>query len=394
MKRVVNYTQEKIAFLIPVFVFAGFFKSSSFDFGRWYLDLTFWLLSFILIVRISKCNYKKIPIRVYNPVIFVILPIAFMILVSILFGDLTSNAYVKIRKFSIILIPTVIVSFWVVKSEADWRYIGNGILALGLYASFYIYFNSIYANRGSISYIFSGTLTALGGLVSAHRFLTELRIKWFYFFAFCICSLGVFVSYARGQQIIYVLVLILIFADYLFSLRIKMLNKVVVILCLLVLSGLIFAGYSIKVGWGENVLWRFKPQYLGEAANLRIVLLEEAFELFKKNPIIPAGIGKYVVEDGTYTFTYPHNMPLEFAAELGLMGLIFYCSIIIGTLFGYSRFRQKKNVKEHLILYFFIFLCSLKQGCIYQDKAFWVWTALGISLLGWRRTQQQIYVGG
>lgn len=169
-----------------------------------------------------------------------------------------------------------------------------------------------------------------------------------------------------------------------------MLSKIIVFLCLFVLLGSIFIVYSSKVGSGENVLWRFKPQYIDEAVHIRSVLLKEAWKLFVKNPIIPAGIGKYVVEVETHTITYPHNMPLEFAAELGLFGLLFYCSITIGSLCGYLYFRQRKVIREHLILYSFILLCSLKQGCIYQNKAFWVWTAIGLSLLGWQKINKSM----
>jgi len=347
------------------------------------LDLTFWLLVFIITVQISKSNYKKISIRLYNPIFLIILPMTFMILISILSGELTSYSWSKIRDFIIIFIPTVITSFWVVRNKNDFRYLGNGVLALGLYASFYIYINPIFQAGGNISYLFSGTLTGLGGLVSAHRFLSESGRKGFYFFAFCICSIGVLISYARGQQLIYIFVLLIVLVNHYFSSSVKMQKKIMVALSLFALLVLIFIGYSYKLDKGEDILWRFKPQYFMEAAELRILLLREAIKMFGENTIIPAGVGKYVVEVVPYIFTYPHNLPLEFAAELGLLGVIYYLFIIIGALCGYSRFRHLTFIRENLFLFLFIFLCSLKQGSIYQDKAFWVWTAFGIGLLGW-----------
>ena len=385
MSKLGRFIQNRIAFIIPLFIYAGFFKSSSFSISKWYLDLTFWLLIFLVIVKITTCDYRKFSIRAFNPFIIVILPIAFMILISITLRDLNLNSYVKISNFIIILFPTLIIAFWVVKSDADWRYLGNGILALGTYTSIYIYLNSITASWGDISYLFSGTLAALGGIVSAHRFLNEFSKKVFYFLTFSVCSIGVLVSYARGQQLFYLFMLFFIFCHYLFITHDKIIKKAIIVLSLLSFFGLIFVGYSIKYFQGEDVLWRFKSQYLIEAADGRITLFEEAWKLFGKNPIVPAGIGGYFVEIGINKYTYPHNMPLEFAAELGLLGVIYYFFVVIGALYGYSRFMHLPFIRENLYLFLFICLCSLKQGSIYQAKDFWVWASLGMGLLGWRR---------
>jgi len=388
-----NNIQNRVAFLVPLFIFAGYFKSEEFAFARWYLDLTFWLLIFIFIVQLSKANWKRIHIRSYNPVFLIILPIAFMILASILFGDLVPNAYIKIRDFIVILIPTVIVSFWVVKSEADWRYLGNGVLALGLYTSFYIYFNSIYETWGSISYLFSGTLTSLGGLISIQRLFAEVRRKWFYILTFCICSIGVTISYARGQQIIYVLVVLIVFAGHFFF-RSKMPKKVIMILCLFCLLGTISVTYMYKLNRGQDVFSRFKSQDFGETWEIRGALLKEAWELFKQNPIIFAGIGRYSLEGEGYSYFYPHNIPLEFAAEFGIWGLLFYCYLFSCVFCGYWRFRHTRVIREHSVLYLFILLTSLKQDYIYNSKAFWVWAALGMGLLSWRKVRNKCMIKG
>lgn len=386
MRSSINYIQNRIAFLIPFFIFAGYFKSEKFTLATWYSDLTFWLLIFIFIVQLSKTRWNEIfSIRVYNPVFFIILPIVFMIVASLLFGDLVPNAYIKIRDFIVILIPTVIVCFWVVKNEADWRYFGNGVLALGLYTSFHIYFNSIYESWGSISYLFSGTLTSLGGLISIQRVFTELRRQWFYFLTFCICSVGVSISYARGQQIIFALVLLFVLGGYLFSLRIKMQKKVTMVLCLFCLLGALYGIYTYKLNKGENIFLRFESKSFTEASKTRRVLLQEAWELFKQNPVIPSGVGSYSLETDTHSFRYPHNMPFEFAAEFGIWGFFFYCFVVLCAFWGYWRFRRTKVIREHSVLYLCILLTSFKQGSIYEDKAFWVWAALGLSLLGWRK---------
>jgi O-antigen ligase len=256
---------------------------------------------------------------------------------------------------------------------------------LGLYTSLYIYFNSLFAAWGDKSYLFSGTLTALGGIVSAHRFFNEFSKKTFYFVTFSICSLGVLVSYARGQQLFYLIILLFVLLNYLFFASDKIIKKAAVILSLIALLGFMLVGYRVKATQGEDVLFRFKSQYLLEAADVRITLFEEAWKLFEKNPIIPAGIGRYFIEIDTYSYTYPHNIPLEFAAEFGLFGVIYCLFIIIGALYGYSRFMHQTFIRENLYLFLFICLCSLKQGSIYQAKDFWVWASLGMGLLGWKR---------
>jgi O-antigen ligase len=311
---------------------------------------------------------------------------AFMILVLITFRDLNSNSHVKITNVIISLFPTVIIAFWVVKSNADWRYLGNGILTLGIYTSIYIYFNPIMDSWGQNNILFfSGTLTALGGIVSAHRFLNEFSKKIFYFLTFSICSIAVLLSYLRGQQLFYLIVILFIFFNYLFFTNDKMIKKAIAILCLFALFELMFVGYSVNVIKGEDVLWRYKLQHLIDSADIRITLFAEAWKLFEKNPIIPVGIGGYFIKIGNYEYSYPHNMPLEFAAEFGLIGVIYYLFIVIGALYGYSRFLNLPFIRENLYLFLFMCLISLKQGSLYQAKDFWVWACFGIGLLGWRK---------
>ena len=359
MSKLGHFIQNRIAFIVPLFIYAGFFKSSSFELSKWYSDLTFLLLVFLVIVKTITCDYRKFSIRVLNPFFIVILPIAFMILASITFRELNLNSNAKIANFIIILFPTVIIAFWVVKSDTDWRYLGNGILALGIFTSIYIYFNSIMDTWGNINYLSGGTLAALGGIVSAHRFLNEFSKKVFYFLTFSICNLGVLVSYARGQQLFYLFMLIFIFCHYLFFSSDKIIKKAIIVFSLFSFFGLIFIGYSIKVFQGEDVLWRFKSQYFIEAADLRITFFEEAWKLFEKNPIIPAGIGGYVVEIDKYRFTYPHNMPLEFAAELRFAWchLLFYYNywgVIWLFMFYASTLHQRKSI--HFFIYIFVFI--------------------------------------
>ncbi|MGD0821263.1 MAG: O-antigen ligase family protein [Desulfomonilia bacterium] len=308
-----------------------------------------------------------------------------MILISVLFGELTSNGLIKMKGFIVILIPTVLVSFWVIKNEADLKYLGNGIIALGLFTSAYILSNSIYKSWGNVQYLSCGTMTSLGGLVSIHRFLVEIKKRWFYFLSCCICSIGVIVSYARGQQLIYSLILCSMLTYYFCFIREKIKKKVIVIFCLIILSILILIVYNTKLSLDENFLYRFGENYFEEGLDLRFILFENALTLFRQNPFIPAGIGQYSVEFQGEIIRYPHNIPLEFAAEFGFIGLLYYCLLIMGVFYGYLRFRKNKIIREHLIIYVFLFLISLKQGYIYEDKDFWTWSALGLGFLGWHR---------
>jgi O-antigen ligase len=131
-----------------------------------------------------------------------------------------------------------------------------------------------------------------------------------------------------------------------------------------------------------------------KASENRGALLKEAWELFKQNPIIPAGIGRYSLETKGHYYIYPHNIPLEFAAEFGIWGLLFYCSLFSCVFCGYWRLRHTRVIREHSVLYLFVLLISLKQGCIYNDKAFWVWATLGLGLLGWRKVSNKCMIEG
>jgi O-antigen ligase len=389
MKKISHWIHYRIAFIIPFFIFSGFFKQENFNFAKWYLDLTSWLLVFILLIKIVHIDFNKLSIRIYNPIFFLILPMALLIFASILFVEGSSEGNIKIQKVVLILLPTIITCFWAIQSETDWYYLGNGVLALGLYTSIYISINSIASSWGSVSYLLSGSSTALGGLIAADRFCTKSSRKIFYSISFLICSLGVLTSYARGQQLFYIVVLIMIIIYHILLTNDKLINKAIIIISILTFCGLGYLGYIYKTSKEEDIFRRFKSEHLVEASKLRIHLFSEAWELFKQYPLVPAGVGGYVVEIDKHRFTYPHNIILELAAELGIFAVI-YISLFIGATFmGYARFRHLSFIRENQFLFAFLLLCSLKQGSIYTSKAFWVWAIIGFSLLGWRNNSHR-----
>ena len=132
-------------------------------------------------------------------------------------------------------------------------------------------------------------------------------------------------------------------------------KNVVVDLCLFCLLGTISVTYMYKLNRGEDIFSRFKPQHLVEVSEIRGALLKAAWELFKQNPIIPAGVGRYSLETKGHSFIYPHNIPLEFAAEFGIWGLLFYCSLFSCVFCGYWRFSTQElseNTQFYICLYY------------------------------------------
>jgi O-antigen ligase len=79
------------------------------------------------------------------------------------------------------------------------------------------------------------------------------------------------------------------------------------------------------------VLSRFSALFNNFLGN-RDTLLEAGIRLFSGHPFVGAGLGSFVGLVPPYQ--YPHNVPLEIAGEMGLLGVI----VLLGPLaFGWVR---------------------------------------------------------
>ncbi|MCP3739690.1 O-antigen ligase family protein [Rossellomorea sp. BNER] len=131
----------------------------------------------------------------------------------------------------------------------------------------------------------------------------------------------------------------------------------------------------------------------GESVNIRVQMINLAFEKFKENPIFGWGVGSFK-EHNTINFLYPHNIFAEIIFELGLVGLIiFLLNLIICTflIFKYIR-RSSYEQDETLItiiagittMFLFSVFTAQISGDLYDNRWIWFFSILLVKINSFR----------
>lgn len=120
----------------------------------------------------------------------------------------------------------------------------------------------------------------------------------------------------------------------------------------------------------------------------RLSLYTKAIELFVRNILFGCGVGNYFYSYSIYTFTYPHNIILEFMCELGVIGAVF----IILFIFMVFKKIKKMNKESESIFLIALFLMYLINAMLSGNNAldnyqFYIWGAMIISY----KTQKHNY---
>lgn len=116
-------------------------------------------------------------------------------------------------------------------------------------------------------------------------------------------------------------------------------------------------------------------------SSMRLYLFGKAIELFKQNLIFGAGVGAFAPYINKYEAGwYPHNIFLEVAASLGIIGLFLFASYIFYVL--YMFIKTYKKISKYNIQSFYLFIYIL---IVYQFSgdmvAAWIfYLALGMTL--------------
>ncbi len=127
-----------------------------------------------------------------------------------------------------------------------------------------------------------------------------------------------------------------------------------------------------------------------KSLNDRMVYVSEAEHLISNYPLIGVGLGNYtsaVYREGVFKkpvwqYQPVHNVFILILAELGLVGVILFASIIITLLWKISILFKKKSVEESLsvIIFFSVAFISLITISIFDH---WLWTTDSGILLFW-----------
>jgi O-antigen ligase len=182
-------------------------------------------------------------------------------------------------------------------------------------------------------------------LLVCFAFLREDKKRFFYLAVALLGIIVEFLTFSRGGYLGFFSAL----AFVLLILFLKSSKKKI----LLALSGIFFAGFLLLLLVFPNnpINQRIASTFdIYEGSNQgRIEIWGEAFNLFKTNPFLGVGLGAYSYEikptAGYREPIYAHNLYLEFLAEIGIPGLLFWLGIIFSALWFLVKeyFKNKKS---------------------------------------------------
>lgn len=134
-----------------------------------------------------------------------------------------------------------------------------------------------------------------------------------------------------------------------------------------------------------EMVWRFSEflsNNMSSSTQVRLMLFEDALERFLENPLLGTGVGSGVRTMGEGM--YPHNIVLESASEMGLIGLIMLTSLISVVLFAlktefkiFSDHPGKRCCVAALAAIFgFNLSVAMVSGSLGDDTNMWVFGGL------------------
>ena len=125
----------------------------------------------------------------------------------------------------------------------------------------------------------------------------------------------------------------------------------------------------------------------GNAINIRIILLQEAWKIFKKNPILGSGLYGYRENLSCRTnYGVPHNLPWHILSELGFIGFFIFIFLFWNPLkaLWFSLIYKRKNISLTgdnltLVSLFLFYVINFQfAGCSYLE-AIELYLLLGLS---------------
>ena len=208
-------------------------------------------------------------------------------------------------------------------------------------------------------------------------------------------SLSLFVTFARGTWISLCLALVFMFILDVFKQNIRKIRKVSLIFSV-VMVGLFLIRYAPRIQ--ERFVEDFERER-GSAAEVRIPLMQVAFNMIKDKPVFGGGLGNYSMWTSDYSFEsekfsqesleqITHNSYLLLAAENGIFGFFIYMIIVLIVLVNAFKSRNSKsNIIKNISLGIFwgmvAILITFNTGPDYMIhevlNLFWI---LGGSALG------------
>jgi len=243
------------------------------------------------------------------------------------------------------------------------------VAAILIIPAFYeLFFNPIFAEYGRFSmYMFSerGDNPILFGITFAtllmilFAWVLEQRKLKFKYLILIIPSMFLLLRSGSRGAVISFLVAMLFYINIIGRLRLKTKVYAGIFITLLILGTYKFVPEAVS----EFYRYTFTPEArVSEVSSIyyRITLWEGAINDFKTNPMLGVGVGNSVEGIG-----FPHNILLEVAAELGILGLLILipmCYLTVKKAIKFIKRKENQNLNLLMKLSLTLFVYSLTEA--------------------------------
>jgi len=352
------------AFLVFSYISAGIFlllirKNPKFKFSS--IDITF--IVFFCVVFISYLVLGKTFTKISYAPLLVIAPY---------FGIQLLSSQRKIKKFFKYCI--FITSFITILSY--YELFSNPLFQKSSRFSLYIFPEKYGTYKNPI--LLAITFSVLSLILLLKIFEGRNKFKLIYLSIFIPSVYLIFRSGSRGSSLAF-LVTISFYFLFIAKITLKKNFYIVLFIILLIMGSLIFLPETTKIFYISTIEAQYNP---ATSIYKRIILINEAFNDFKKSPIWGIGTGNSASGYGS-----PHNIILEVFVEWGMIGfIIFFIMCYIPIKIALRFIKKEKNqdlnfmMKLSFILFLFFLVRSMWGGYVTNYIGFFITISL-ISIL-------------
>lgn len=325
--------------------------------------------SFILLVAIYFfVNQNRIDIRTMfsNTLLIILLLIVIIPLISLAYSQNPGFGFLKIINLMIGLIPAILGLNIIIKYYKK-DIFENVVLIFSVICALSVVIISLF-DLFDQSKIYSFSFTRWSHIIYG-RFISSFGLllllvfiqnkKKIYFLFYLICLQGTIVSGFRAGTIGLIL----------FSLSILISNVtdknrlyLIITILFLLISFIFLIPTKLSERYSTLINLFFIDDYIDISLNSRFIMWEIGLKMFLQNPLIGVGFGgfkqQFVNDTVGIPVNYPHNIIIEAAAELGIIGLI---------LIGFILFIIFKNSLKINKIFIWYFLFALQLSLSSKD---------------------------
>jgi len=233
------------------------------------------------------------------------------------------------------------------------------------------------------NYLGFGRVIGIGFIIVFTHMLFNLKKYFYQILGLTILSFFIWLLLNSGGRGPLLSILIVIFIALIIGLRFTFNAKIVIknyipyivifILILIILFSYLFISGSRLVTI-KRVSTIFIKEDMGSSIALRLQYYRSSLSLWMKNPIFGNGIGSWpILMDFGDKPGYPHNIFIEIAVELGLLGLVLFVTLIMFAIHKLSLHNHIRNNSLEMMIFLifcFLFLRTLVSGEINDHRVF------------------------